>query len=236
MLAASLGRDVHHTSLEELQQSLLHPFAGDIPRNGRIVALAGYLVYLVYEDYPALGHLHIVVRLLQEPGEYALHILPDVARLRKDSGVNNGEGHFEKPGDGLSHQCLSGPCRPDHEDVGFLEFEPVVRAWGKVVVYPLVVVVDRYRKKFLGPVLPYHILVEICLYLLGLHQLVDFVRDRLRGFLKVGDIVAAYLHAVAADCRLHALEKERYFALAPSAEHAVSFFIVMPAFCHSLLV
>ena len=26
MLAASLGRDVHHTSLEELQQSLLHPF------------------------------------------------------------------------------------------------------------------------------------------------------------------------------------------------------------------
>ena len=81
MLAPSLGWDIDILTLEELQETLLHPLATHIPGNGGVVALAGELVDLVDEDDPALRQLDVVVGRLQESREDALNVLAHVARL-----------------------------------------------------------------------------------------------------------------------------------------------------------
>ena len=55
MLATSLWRHVDHCAFEQLEQALLDSLAADIARDGGVVALAGYLVYLVDEDNASLG-------------------------------------------------------------------------------------------------------------------------------------------------------------------------------------
>ncbi|MPM47182.1 hypothetical protein SDC9_93890 [bioreactor metagenome] len=61
MLPPALGGDVGHGALHDFQQSLLHAFAGDIPRDGDIFALAGNFVNLIHIDNAPLGPLHIKV-------------------------------------------------------------------------------------------------------------------------------------------------------------------------------
>ena len=92
MLASPIGRNVDYRPFQELEQGLLHPFPGDIPRYRRIVAFAGYLVYLVYEDYAELSLLGVVVGFLEKAREYAFHILAHISRLGEHGRVHNGEG------------------------------------------------------------------------------------------------------------------------------------------------
>ena len=66
MLAASLRRNIHDASLEKLEHGLLHALSRHVTRNGRIVALAGYLVNLVNEHDSPLGLCDIIVCLLQK--------------------------------------------------------------------------------------------------------------------------------------------------------------------------
>ena len=58
MLSTSLGGDRCNSSFHNFQQSLLNAFPGYIAGNGRIVSLAGNLVYLVYIDNATLGALN----------------------------------------------------------------------------------------------------------------------------------------------------------------------------------
>jgi len=55
MLASALRRNIRDRALDDLQQRLLHALAGDVARNGGILALAGDLVDLVNVDDAALG-------------------------------------------------------------------------------------------------------------------------------------------------------------------------------------
>ena len=78
------------------------------------VALAGNLVYLVYKDDPLLGHLDVVVGVLQEPREDALHIFAHIPRLGEDGGIDYGEGDVEHLGYGAGQQRFTGAGGP-HE-------------------------------------------------------------------------------------------------------------------------
>ena len=57
MLAATLRRNVGHGAFENLQQSLLHAFAGNIARDGRIFVLLGNLIDFVDIDDALLRFL-----------------------------------------------------------------------------------------------------------------------------------------------------------------------------------
>ena len=82
-------------ALEDLQQRLLHTLAGDVARDGSVLALAGDLVHLVDIDDAALRALHIKIRRLQQAEQDVLHILADIARLGERGGVGNGERHIQ---------------------------------------------------------------------------------------------------------------------------------------------
>ena len=64
VLPAALGRHVGHRALHDLQQGLLHTFAGYVPGDGGILTLPGDLVDLVHVDDAVLSPLHIEVRRL----------------------------------------------------------------------------------------------------------------------------------------------------------------------------
>src|SRR6185503_10891853 len=66
MLASALGWHVGNGSFDELEQSLLHPFARDVAGDGRAVALAADLVDFIDVHNASLGPFHIVVCRLQE--------------------------------------------------------------------------------------------------------------------------------------------------------------------------
>ena len=59
MLAATLRRHGGDGAFDQLQQSLLHPFTGDVPGDGGVVGLAGDLVDFVDVDDAPLGLLGI---------------------------------------------------------------------------------------------------------------------------------------------------------------------------------
>ena len=69
MLASALRRDIAGGAFQNLQQSLLHAFAGNIARDADVVGLAADLVDLVDVNDPDLGALHIVIRILQQVAE-----------------------------------------------------------------------------------------------------------------------------------------------------------------------
>ena len=61
MFTPALGRDIHHRTFQQFQQTLLHTFSTHISRDRRIVAFTGDFIYLINEDNPSLGSLDIVV-------------------------------------------------------------------------------------------------------------------------------------------------------------------------------
>ena len=98
------------------------------------------------------------------------------------------------------------------------------------MVDALVMVVDRYGKQLLSPLLPYYILVEISMYLLRFQELFNLPGLRCGRLLQIMDIVIAELHAVAADGRIKSLKHQRHLMFAPAAEYAIPFSV-----CFSLL-
>ena len=142
MLASSLRRDIHHIALKQLQHGLLHTFARDIARNGRIVAFAGDLVYLVDEDYPPFRQSHIIVSLLKQTGQDTLDILSDISCLSEYSRIHYGERHIKKLCYGLCEQGLSRARRTYHQDVRLFQLQ--ILGVIQIMVYALVMVVDSH--------------------------------------------------------------------------------------------
>src|SRR6202012_1192439 len=81
VLATALRRDASGGALKDLQQGLLHTLTRDVPRDRRVLALAGDLVDLVDVDDPRLGLLDVVVGGLDQLEQDVLDILADVTRL-----------------------------------------------------------------------------------------------------------------------------------------------------------
>src|SRR5437660_658421 len=81
MLAAALRRHGRDRSLDQLQQSLLHALAVNVPGDRRVVGLARALVDLVDIDDAALRLVDVVVAVLEQLLDDVLQVLADVARL-----------------------------------------------------------------------------------------------------------------------------------------------------------
>ena len=95
--------------LEDLQQRLLHALAGDVPRDRRVLALAGDLVDLVDVDDAGLGLLDVVVGGLDELEQDVLDVLADVAGLGERGRVGDRERHVEHLGERLGEVGLACP-------------------------------------------------------------------------------------------------------------------------------
>src|SRR4029079_19278454 len=81
MLAATLRRHVRDRPFENLQQRLLHAFAGHVARDRGVLILTTDLVHLVDVDDPLLRTFHIAVRSLQEFENDVLDVFTNVARF-----------------------------------------------------------------------------------------------------------------------------------------------------------
>lgn len=74
MFTTALRWHVYYGAFKQLEQALLHTFAGYVACDRRVVAFAGYFVNFVNEDYAALCFVYIVVGSLQQSGEQAFYI------------------------------------------------------------------------------------------------------------------------------------------------------------------
>src|SRR5262249_47716013 len=79
MLASALRRNITGAAFQDFQQSLLHAFAGNIPRNGNVIGLAADLVDLVYINNPDLSTLHIVIGILKQSQNDVFDVFAHVA-------------------------------------------------------------------------------------------------------------------------------------------------------------
>ena len=168
MLSAALRRDICHRAFENLQQRLLHAFAGDIARYGWVIRLARDLIDLVDVDDPALGILYGIldvvarVRGLQKFEQDVFHVFADISRLGQRCRIGYRERHIQNLRQRLCQQCLAGACRPDKQNIGLLQFN--IRHCG---VDALEMIVHRDRERSLGCILADHILAENAIYLFG---------------------------------------------------------------------
>ena len=126
VLAPALGRDGGDRALEQLEKRLLHALAGDVAGDGRVLALAGYLVYLVDIDDAALGLLHVEIRGLEQLEQDVLHVLAHIAGLGQRGGVGDGEGHAQHLGQRLREEGLAGAGGADEQDVALLQLHVVL--------------------------------------------------------------------------------------------------------------
>ena len=168
VLAPALRRHRRGRPLEDLQQRLLHAFAGDVAGDRRVVGLARDLVDLVDVDDPRLGLLDVVVGGLDQLQQDVLDVLADVAGLGQRGRVGDREGDVEDPGQGLGEQRLAAAGRAEQQDVRLLQLDLGVLALGRHLD-PLVVVVDGDREGALGGLLADHVLLQ---------DLVDLARFR----------------------------------------------------------
>ncbi len=225
MLASALRRDVGNRALDDLQQRLLHALAGDVARNGGVLALAGDLVDLVNIDDAALGELHVVIRRLKQAEQNVFHIVADVARLGERGRVRDGERHLEDAGERLGKERLAAAGGAEQQDVALLQLHVVVAAEEDA----LIVVVDRHGQRDLGRLLPDDILVE---------HLANFARrgDGVGRFQLIVRLIAVLQHvhaqadALIADAHARPLDHAVHFVLALAAERAAKLFF--PIFTH----
>ena len=130
MLAAALRGNVGDGAFEDLEQGLLHAFAGDVAGDGGVLVLAADLVDLVDVDDAGLGAGDVAVGGLEELEDDVLDILADVAGLGEGGGVDDGEGNVEHLGEGVREQGLAGAGGADEEDVRFRELDIVAARSG----------------------------------------------------------------------------------------------------------
>src|SRR5690606_23665789 len=199
VLAAGLRRDVGDSALDDLEEGLLHAFAGDVAGDARVVRLAGDLVDLVDVDDAALGAGHIA-GVLDQPKEDVLDVLTDIARLGQRRRVRDRERNVEDAGERLGEVRLAGAGRADEQDVALLEFDVVVH----LGVDALVVIVDGDGEDLLRAVLADDVVVQVLIESLRRR---DIRGHRLRlvrggGRLLFLDDLPAELDAFVADVHL----------------------------------
>src|SRR5688572_8919762 len=218
VLAAALRGHRGDRAFDQLQERLLHTFAGYVARDRGVVGLARDLVDLVDVDDAALRLVDIVVAILQELLNDVLDVLADVARLGERGCVRDDERNIQKPRQRLCEERLARAGRPDQQDVRLGELDLVVLG---EVLEPLVVVVDRDRENLLRLVLADDVLVEDVADLARGRQVRLGALAALIGGGFLADDVVAKLDALVADEDRRAGDQLSYLVLALAAERAV---------------
>src|SRR4029077_8662508 len=97
MLASTLWWNIACAALQNLQQSLLHSFAGDIASNAHVVSFPADLVDLVDVNDPDLRSFHIVIRILQESQNNVFHVFANISGFSQRRGVGDAKRYIENP-------------------------------------------------------------------------------------------------------------------------------------------
>lgn len=158
MLASALRRHVRHGAFQDLQESLLDAFTGDVAGDGDVLGLLGDLVDFIDVDDAALGFLDVIVRGLDEAEEDVLDVITDIAGLCEGGGIGNRKGHIEVAGEGLGKEGLAAAGRPKQDDIGFLQLYAVIFAFEEEA---FVVIVHGDGQRDLGIVLLDDVLIDI---------------------------------------------------------------------------
>jgi hypothetical protein len=194
VLAPALWWHGGDRALEDLQERLLHAFARHVARDRRVVRLARDLVDLVDVDDPGLRLLDVEVSGLDELQEDVLDVLTDIPRLGECGRVGDRERDVQDPRERLGEEGLPATCRPEEEDVRFLELDlPVLHPHA----HALVVVVDRHGEGALRLLLGDDVVVEDGVDVKRLGEVVEVELRRSRELL-VDDLVAE-IDALVAD-------------------------------------
>ena len=233
VLAPALRRHRGDGALDQLEQGLLHAFAGDIAGDRGVLALARDLVDLVDVDDAGLRLLDVVVALLQQLLDDVLDILAHVTGFGQRGRVGDRERHVEQARQGLGQQGLARAGGADQQDVGLGQLDLFLALPG---LEPLVVVVDRDREGLLGARLADHVLVEHVHDLARLGEVAARGGGLLLEFL--ADDVVAELDALVANEDRWARDELADLVLALAAEGAVEDLAAiaapaLPVFAHA---
>ena len=125
MLATALRRHVGRRTFQNLEQRLLHAFAGDVARDRRVLALSCDLVDLVDIDDALLRPLHVVVGGLDQLEQDVLDVFTDVTGLRQRRSIRHRQGNVQNLRERLRQIGFAGAGRPDQHDVGLLQLDVV---------------------------------------------------------------------------------------------------------------
>ena len=160
MLPAPFRRNIDDIAFQQFQHGLLNALSGNVPGDGRIVALPGYLVDLIDEDDTPLCLGNIVIRLLKQSGQDAFNIFSHITCLCENRGIDNREGNIQQFSYRPGKKGLARSGRSHQQDIGFLQFHVILFLAAEIVVDPLVVIVDRHSKHLLRAVLSDDIFVK----------------------------------------------------------------------------
>src|SRR5262249_23397573 len=78
MLAPALRRHIGHSAFQNLQQSLLDAFAGNVPSDGRVLVLAPDLIDFVNINDACLTTLDIPIGILEQAKDNVFYVFTDV--------------------------------------------------------------------------------------------------------------------------------------------------------------
>ncbi len=222
MLAAALRRHARHGALEDLEQRLLHAFAAHVARDARVLTLARDLVDLVDVHDAALALGDVEIAGLQQPHQDVLDVLADVPGFGERRGVGDRERHVENARQRLCQQRLAHARGAESKMFDLSSSTSSSRF--DALIDALVVVVHRDGERFLGLLLPDHVLVQDVLDFLRRRDL----RDRFRYlalFILRQDLVAER-DALVADVDRRARNELPDRILGLSAEGAAQVLVV----------
>ena len=117
MLPATLWWNVRNSPFNNLEQSLLHSFTGDVARDRWVLRLARDLVDLIDVDDAALCALNIAISGLDQAQQDVLNVLTNVPRLGEAGGVGNAEGNVKEARERLRKERLPGTSWANEQNV-----------------------------------------------------------------------------------------------------------------------
>ena len=162
MFPSALWGDISHGTLQNLQQGLLHPFAGHVPSNRRILAFAGDLIHLVDVDDAPLRQLDVVVGRLDQTQQDVLHIVTHIARLSQCGGVSDGKWDLQHSSQCLGKQSLPAAGGTHEQNIALLKLHILRPA----EVDAFIMVIHGHREGHFGLLLSNNILVQNSVYFL----------------------------------------------------------------------
>ncbi len=92
MLASTLRGNVGDRAFQNLQESLLHAFAGDIAGNRRILVFASNLVDFVNLNDASLCSAYVAIGRLQQLQDDVFYVFADIAGFGQGGRVDDGKG------------------------------------------------------------------------------------------------------------------------------------------------
>src|SRR5687768_11744290 len=156
MFAATLWRNVRDCSFEDLQERLLHTFAGHIACDRGVLILATNLVNLVDIYKALLRAFDIAVSRLQEFENDVIDVFTNVTGFGQRSGIDDRERNAQHARERLCKQRFARAGRPNQENVCFLNLDVGTTA---AEFDSLVVLIHSDGQAFLGFILADHVFV-----------------------------------------------------------------------------